>query len=351
MAQSAGMGDRLAILLTPPGAAAIAVVRLVADDVVSLLTGSFSQPLRPGRCVHGQLADGDEVLDDPVIVLHENGRTADLSLHGGPWVVRSVLQYFAGLGFEIIDQPAIPLPEAAIDGEDAINRAVQVHLPLARTELALRILLNQPAAWQPLLAGQLDRAMLQRMLDDRSLINLLRLPRVAIVGAPNAGKSTLANRLFAQERSITADLPGTTRDWIGETANIDGLAVTLVDTPGQRQTNDPIEAAAIAAATDQITQADLILLILDPTQPRDPLQQSLIDRYPDAIRIANKSDRPQTWLPPADALPIAATTEQGAARVRLAVQSHFDCVGLDPLLPRIWTDDQREWVHRQLSAR
>src|SRR5690606_3480586 len=105
-------------------------------------------------------------------------------------------------------------------------------------------------------------AALRRMLDDASLRNLLRLPRVAIIGTPNVGKSTLANQLFAQERSITADLPGTTRDWIGEIANIDGLAVMLVDTPGQGQPRDPVEAAAVDASIHQIDASDLIVLVL-----------------------------------------------------------------------------------------
>lgn len=338
------MIDRLAILLTPPGPAAIAVVRVVGDDVASVLAGSFSRPLAPNRCIHGQLRDGDRVLDDPVIVLHEGGRTADLSIHGGPWVVRSVLQHMAALGFEVVDQPPVPLPGPVIDAGDEIESEVLAHLPHARTEPALRILLNQPAAWSRLLAAPPDRAILQPMLDDRSLINLLRLPRVAIVGAPNAGKSTLANQLFAQERAITADLPGTTRDWIGETANLDGLAVILVDTPGQRQTSDPIESAAIEAATHQIDQADLILLILDPIQPLNPLQQTLIDRYPNAIKIANKSDRPPIWLPPPDAVSITATTDQGAAKVRQAILSHFGCIDLNPIRPCIWTERQRQWA-------
>ncbi len=343
------MSDRLAILLTPPGAAAIAVVRLRARNLPALLTDVFTRPLKPNRCVHGELRDGERTLDDPVIVLHEDKQTADLSLHGGPWVIRSVLQLFARQGFTVVDQPPMPLPAEAVDANDTLDSEVLTHLPRARTELALRVLLNQPQAWKPLLTARPHPPTLQRMLEDPSLINLLRQPRVAIIGAPNAGKSTLANQLFAQERSITADLPGTTRDWIGEVANIDGLAITLIDTPGQRQTDDPIEAAAIDAATHQINQADLVLLILDPTQPQHPHQEQLIERYPHAVKIANKSDRPAIWSPPADALKITATTEAGAARARQLIQSHFGCANLDPTLPRIWTPRQRAWVKSQLK--
>ena len=100
---------------------------------------------------------------------------------------------------------------------------------------------------------------LPAILADRSLWWLLHPPRVAIVGRPNVGKSTLANQLFARERSITADLPGTTRDWVGELADVNGLAVMLVDTPGLRDAADPIERAAIAGARGQIAAADLVV--------------------------------------------------------------------------------------------
>ena len=115
---------------------------------------------------------------------------------------------------------------------------------------------------------------------------------MAIVGPANAGKSTLANRLLLQDRSIVADLPGTTRDWVGETANLDGLPVMLIDTPGIRETDDPIERAAIQRSIPAIDSADLVILVLDATRPLAPEQQPLLDRFPRAIRVVNKSDQP-----------------------------------------------------------
>src|SRR5947209_2511557 len=250
-----------ATLLTAPGAAAIAVVRLTGPLTQTFLQRHFSKPVAPGRCIHGTLREGDRIIDDPVVVLLPDQRGADINLHGGTWVVKSALDLAHDHGFAVAEATSIPLPEEATDGQTQIETEVLSHLPQARTELAVRALLAQPAAWDHLLKQIHDRTIKAEELDaivrDRSMHHLLHPPRVAIIGAPNVGKSTLANQLFAQERSITADLPGTTRDWVGEIANIDGLPVLLVDTPGLRSTQDQIELEAIERSRGQIERAEL----------------------------------------------------------------------------------------------
>ena len=95
-----------AVLLTPPGAAAIAVVRVAGPRVRPFLESRFARPAKTGRCVHGDLRDGEKVLDDPVVVLHEGGVVADINLHGGPWVVASVLELLRRDGFEVVEAGA-----------------------------------------------------------------------------------------------------------------------------------------------------------------------------------------------------------------------------------------------------
>jgi tRNA modification GTPase len=196
---------------------------------------------------------------------------------------------------------------------------------------------------------------LDGVLADRSLEYLLHPPRVAIVGAPNVGKSTLANQLFAQERSITADLPGTTRDWVGEIANIDGLPITLVDTPGVRDTADEIERQAIARSGEQVAAADLVLLVLDASRPLVPEQLRLVERHglePRSVIVLNKSDL-NGDAGPGDAAPRAnvrtcAVTGQGVEQLRAAILAHFRCANVAPDRPRIWTARQREIVRRSV---
>src|SRR4051812_47264839 len=125
-----------AILLTPPGAAAIAVVRLVGEGVGPFLAAHFDKPVAEGRCVHGTLSDRGRVLDDPVVVVSGGGAVADVSVHGGRWVVRSVLELARREGFAVEQTDGLPLPREAVDAETEIGREVLQYLPMARTGLA-----------------------------------------------------------------------------------------------------------------------------------------------------------------------------------------------------------------------
>src|SRR5205814_1112634 len=152
---------------------------------------------------------------------------------------------------------------------------------------------------------------------------------VAIIGPANVGKSTLANQLFGQERSITADVPGTTRDWVGEIANIDGLAVMLVDTPGHRQTADPIEQAAITASGEQIAGADLVVVVLDRSVPLGGETTGMIDAFVYPIIVANKADLPAAWDEEGlNAIATVASEGRGVDELRLKIRRRFGCEDL-----------------------
>jgi small GTP-binding protein len=334
-------GDRV-MMLTPAGVGAIAVVRLTGEAVRRFLQQHFSKPAREGRCVHGNISDGQRVIDDAVVVLLPGGLAADVNLHGGPWVVSSFVELAAREGFELVEQV-----EEMVKGDSLLEREVMAALPLAKTRQALEILLAQPRAWETYLKDPRQGPSVDQILSDHTLWWLLHPPRVAIVGAANVGKSTLANQLFAQERSITADLPGTTRDWIGEEANLDGLVVTLVDTPGVRQTADPIERLALDQSAGQVQRADLVVLVLDASRELVGVQDRLVAKFNDALRVINKVDRAAEWVNEfPDAIKTVGTTGQGVDELRNAVRRRFGCEQFELGRPRWWTTRQRDALKR-----
>src|SRR4030095_4581903 len=138
-----GSMSSTAMLLTPPGAAAIAVIRLCGPNVQPFLLRHLSRTGKVNRCVHADLRDGQLILDDVMAVGGAGGASVDLGVHGGPWVVRSILDLAQRSGFDLIGQPA---PLAAFDGE-ILQREILASLPHARTELAIRALLAQRDAW------------------------------------------------------------------------------------------------------------------------------------------------------------------------------------------------------------
>ena len=314
--------DRVTVL-TAAGASGLAIVRLSGPLTPAFFARHFSRPLAVGRCVHGDLRDEQGVVDDPVCVLDADG-SVDVTLHGNPWIVALVVDLATRSGFAYAVAPAETIEDEVRDG-----------LPLARTERAARMLLAQPAAWLAMEADDVEA-----MRRDRALHHLLHPPTVAIVGVPNAGKSTLANALFGTRRSIVSDAAGTTRDWVGEPADLDGLVVTLVDTPGLRVTADAIERAAIAGSAGAVAAADVVVLLLDATRD-DAEQQALRARFDRAVVVANKTD---VAAAPIDAIPLIARDGVGLDALVRAIHDRLGLNDRPERAPRIWTDRQRATI-------
>ena len=338
MPNERGAAGDCVVLLTPrPSIAgsAIAMVRIRSAGVGEFLRKFFSKRPAPGRCVHGELRDGETVIDDCVVVVDRDGKWADISLHGGAWVIESALKLARREGFAIVDS-GLPVAQEAFDeAAGELEREVLQYLPMALTEPAIRMLLNQPSAWEEMAKGEIDSA---TMLKDLTLWRLLHPPKIAIVGEPNVGKSTLANRLFGQQRSITADLPGTTRDWVGEMADIGGMAAMLIDTPGMRETDDAIERGAIAASGEKIREADLVVAVLDATRRG----AGALPEKKSGIVVINKIDRPAGWdFSGVDGIRVSAQSGEGCEELCKVIQKRMGLEDLDVNRARWWTERQR----------
>jgi tRNA modification GTPase len=309
-----------AVCLTPQGAGAIAVILVAGEGALGILrrlaASEKVERLTVGQSVHvalHHLADGGE-LDD-VLLVRVGEQRYEVHVHGGIANVAAVLRELGGGGADVVS-----LERAAELGYfgETLEAEVQLALPQAATAAALRLLLAQPAAlrgwvasWRARLeAGPGKEEFIQLRDAARKLLGrsdvlrwLLDPPRIAIVGPPNAGKSTLANALLGRQMAITSDMPGTTRDWVDAHTIFTGLrpvdgvpeevqvAVTLVDTAGIRTTGDVIEEESISRTHQQAAEADLVLMVFDATRvPTEKELTMLTGRDGRRLVVLNKID-------------------------------------------------------------
>ncbi len=148
---------------------------------------------------------------------------------------------------------------------------------------------------------------------------------MAIVGEPNVGKSSLFNALVGSARAIVTDVPGTTRDLVTETIDLDGLRVTLVDTAGARDTADVIESEGVARSYQAAKTADLTLVVADQSSPW-PDREGWIFGSPNIgcqLLVASKADLPPAWRRD-EAIPVAAPLGVGLGKLRERMLSALD---------------------------
>jgi len=361
------LDDTIAAIATPLGEGGIAVVRLSGPRALAVADASFrpagkSAPLpsaAPTHTIHfGGIFRRGRAVDEVLLSVLRAPRTftredvVEITCHGGLLPARMVLETLLENGA----RPAAPgefTRRAFLNGRIDLAQAEAVaDLIHSRTELAL-------AAAQEQLAGALSRRV-NLLRDD--LMNILahieahidfpdediapdtrekliarlraalvfmdellrtanegrllrRGVRAAIVGRPNAGKSSLLNQLLGRDRAIVSPVPGTTRDTIEETANIRGLPVLLIDTAGLREGSNEIEREGVRRSRESLASAELILHVLDASEPLQPADQAHLAESAGKPRILvrNKVDLPRRMELPAPlaAVDVCCLTGQG----------------------------------------
>ncbi|MGE0709894.1 MAG: GTPase [Planctomycetota bacterium] len=342
--------------LTPPGAAALALLELEGEGARAWLEARFRPqraaraPLPPlGTVTLGELRDPDGEALDQVLLARTAPSRFELSCHGGAGVRRALERALSAAGGR-------ELAREMATAADRVAAEAWAALPTARTELGCQVLLRQAqgalaAGLDPIraaiAAGELPSATasLARLAATLRLGRaLLDPPRVALLGAPNAGKSTLLNALVGRARALVSPAPGTTRDLVEAEAELAGLPVRLIDTAGQRETGDPLEAAGVDLARAAGGEAALRLWVIDSTGPAPSPPPEL-----EALVVWNKQDRPGAAPPPAGAYPVSALTGAGLPALGDAIRR--DLVGeVDPSGPVLFTLRQAGLVTGALRA-
>jgi len=175
---------------------------------------------------------------------------------------------------------------------------------------------------------------------------------MAIVGAPNAGKSSLFNRLLQRERAIVTDIPGTTRDLVSETMEFEGIPVRLVDTAGIRHSSEPIERIGIERSYEAMSDADLTVVVVDGTADRRGHPDDLIHRARTQGRVlvaANKSDLPG-FHAEAGQIPVSALTGAGVPEFKSAILKQVAPEGELELEGEFITNIRQEHLLREANA-
>jgi len=319
--------------LTADAPGAIAIVQVQGDALDALIEQLTGKPV-PLRAALAHFADIDQGLIVPL-----PGGAVQLMPHGGPRVMQRLTEKLLDLG--AVHQPHLPAralyPEAATDLEaDMLDT-----LARAASPAAIDRLLDQPRRWRDWLASKVGSEQSEEpnhLLHHADRIDqLITPPTVVLIGQPNVGKSTLSNHAAGRALSLTADLPGTTRDWVAGLAELPTpfgeLAVRWFDTPGLRRSDDPIEQRAIELSSRVIESADLLIATADPET--DFPDTAALPRQPD-LYVMNKSDLLDT-APPTQAssscLLISALTGDGFDTLAAAIADRLGLAGIDPDRP------------------
>lgn len=385
-------GDTIAAIATAPGVGAIGIVRLsgpeahrIAAELFVPHRGRDVAQLPGGRFVSGRVIDpeGGASVDEGVLLSARAPRSAtgedsvELQVHGGPAVLRKVLASALALGARAAEPGEFTL-RAVLAGKLDLTQAESVLAMVeARSEAARRhassglsgalrdaidaAQTRLTSAYAEVLASldypeegvppsQVDTPVAAVTRDLERLLGTARAgafaergATLAIVGRPNAGKSSLLNALLGYPRALVSETPGTTRDYLEAPLELGRVAVTAIDTAGIRESPDAIEALGVERAQAIAEAADVVVALVDGARPLEPEDHALLQAVGGArtLWVASKGDLPRAW---SDAelgvatLPLSADRGEGleALKRELELRLLGDAAGEE-----VWVSSER----------
>jgi tRNA modification GTPase len=305
------LNETIVALATPPGEGAIGVVRLSGEQAIDIADKIFKGKklsAQPTHTLHfGRIVDGAEVIDEVVASLYRAPKSytgehvVEISCHGSNYILEQIIKLCTQNG-AVLARPGEFTQRAFLNGKLDLTQAEAVADLIASQSSAahhaaihnlrggfsndLKDIREELIQFSALIELELDfsqedvefadRVQLSNLLERagrsvRQLLASFQLGnaikngiKVAIIGKPNAGKSTLLNALLHEERAIVSEIAGTTRDTIEETLNINGITFRLIDTAGIREhTTDVIESIGIERSRKALTEADIVVYLFD----------------------------------------------------------------------------------------
>jgi tRNA modification GTPase len=337
-----GWNDTIVALATPPGVGALGIIRLSGKNSIAVVDKLFPSKNLASKASHtlhvGLLEYGGKTLDEVVVSLYKAPRSytgediVEISCHGSPFIHQQVIDACLQNGARLA-KPGEFTQRAFLNGKLDLTQAEAVADLIASNTAAshktamqnirggfsqsLKELREQLIRFSALIELELDFSQEDVEFADRTqlknlvhgalqhtgqLLQSFQLGNVikngvsaAIIGRPNAGKSTLLNALLKEDRAIVSDIPGTTRDTIEEVINIEGILFRLIDTAGIRlHTADSIESVGIAKSLEKMRGADVVLYLFDVNETTAAdLQATIEEMQAQGIKfllVGNKAD-------------------------------------------------------------
>lgn len=334
-------GDTIVAIATPAGQGAIGVIRCSGPEAITKVNQVFKgrnlEKVSTHTAHYGPIRDGEATLDEGVATVFRAPRSytgenvVELSCHGSPYVLRNVMEVLLRLGIRHADAGEFTL-RAFLNGkmdlsqaegvadliasESATSRDAAINQLRGGFSEKIKELRERLLNFSSLLELELDfseedvefanREALQHTLDEiyqtvKNLADSYQMGNVVkqgvsvvIAGRPNAGKSTLLNALLNDERAIVSDIPGTTRDVVEDTLQIQGVNFRFSDTAGIRTSDDTIERIGVERTMQNLEKANLIIYIFDveavnPEEVRADLAE--LNMQKPYFLVANKIDR------------------------------------------------------------
>ncbi len=330
--------EPIVAVATPYGEGAIGLIRLSGKGVLQIVRRFFKtkDDIKPRFSHYGELIDAEgNVLDEGLLVYFKAPHSytgedlVEVSLHGNPMILRDALRLFLSAGCRLAE-PGEFTKRAFLNGKIDLTQAEAVaELITSKSELARRNALKQLRGELSRKVNRLRESLLElcayleadiefseediptitkeqvisrvgevldsinRLLDTAKTGKFLREGiKLAIVGRPNVGKSSLFNALLRRERAIVTDIEGTTRDFLEESVSLKGVPVVLVDTAGIRETQDPVERIGVERSEEKVREADLILFVIDASEPLRKEDKEIYEkvREKEHLVVANKVD-------------------------------------------------------------
>ncbi|MFL5787684.1 MAG: tRNA uridine-5-carboxymethylaminomethyl(34) synthesis GTPase MnmE [Flavisolibacter sp.] len=337
-----GWDDTIVALATPPGVGALGVIRLSGENSIKIVDQLFPSKELKKQASHtlhvGFLKEGEQILDEVVVSIYKAPRSytgeevVEISCHGSPFIHQQIIAACVKKGARLAKPGEFTL-RAFLNGKMDLTQAEAVaDLIASNTEASKKTAINNIRGgfsnslknlrerlikFSALIELELDfsqedvefadRTQLMLLISEvqeqtNMLIQSFRLGNVikngvsvAIIGKPNAGKSTLLNTLLNEDRAIVSEIPGTTRDTIEEVINIDGILFRLIDTAGIRTgSSDKIEQFGIEKTMQKMKQADIVLYLFDVGEMEEKELEMYVEEFEEEnihyILVGNKID-------------------------------------------------------------